>query len=85
LPGSGGIIARRGDCFQGHVAALLDRPLVVLFEEDCAEETGDGFLVGEDTNDFGSAIDLTVDAFERIGGMQLGSMLAGKLICALRP
>jgi hypothetical protein len=35
-------------------------------------------VIASDTDDFGSALDLAVDAFERIGGMQLDPMLGGK-------
>jgi hypothetical protein len=34
----GGIIAHGGDGFQGHVAGALDCPLIVLLEQDCADE-----------------------------------------------
>ena len=74
----GRIIAQWSDGFQCHVSSALDGPLVVLFEEDCADQTGYRFLVGEDTDHVGSALDLAVDPFERIGGMQLDSMLGGK-------
>jgi hypothetical protein len=43
----GRIIAQRGDGFQRQVAAALDGPLVVLFEQDGADQTGDGVLVWE--------------------------------------
>ena len=41
------IIAECGDGFQGHVAGALHGPLVVLLQEDCPDEPGDGVLVGE--------------------------------------
>ena len=53
--------------FQGHVAGALDGPLVVLFEQDRADEAGDGGLVGEDADDLGAALDLAVEALERVG------------------
>jgi hypothetical protein len=43
----GRIIAQKGDGFQRQVAAALDGPLVVLFEKDGADQTGDGVLVWE--------------------------------------
>ena len=33
-----GMIAHRGDCFQGHVSRPLDCPFVVLLQEQCADE-----------------------------------------------
>jgi hypothetical protein len=42
----GWIIAQGSDCFQGHVAGALDRPFVVLLEQDGSRETHDGVLVG---------------------------------------
>jgi len=63
------------EAFQCHVASALDSPFVVLFEQDGTDEACDGVLVGEDTDDFGAALDLAVEALERIRGVQLGSML----------
>src|SRR6516165_5468726 len=48
---NGGIIAQWCDGFQSHVAAALDRPFVVLFEQDRADETNDGIFVGEYADD----------------------------------
>jgi len=41
------IIAQWRDRFQGHVSAALNRPFVILFEQQSADEAGDGALVGE--------------------------------------
>ena len=46
------------DAFRRHVAGALDGPLVVLFEQDCADQSADGGLVGEDPDDLGSALHL---------------------------
>jgi hypothetical protein len=72
----GGIIAQWCDGFQSHVAAALDRPFVVLFEQDRADETNDGIFVGEYANHLGASLDLAVDTFERIGGV--GRILKGE-------
>ena len=61
------IIAQRRDCFQAHVAAALHRPFIVLLEQNGADEAGDRSLVGEDADDLGPALDLAVEALERIG------------------
>ncbi len=61
------IIAQRGDRFQCHVAAALNRPLVVLLEQDRTDEAHDGVFIGEDADHFGSTLDLAIDPFERIG------------------
>ena len=66
------IIAQGGDGFQGHVAGALHSPLVVLFEQDGADESDDGVLVGEDADDLGSAFDLAVEPLEGVGGVELG-------------
>jgi hypothetical protein len=39
---------------------------------------GDGGLVGKDADDIGPALDLAVETFERVGGVDLGTMLLGK-------
>jgi len=49
-----------GDCFQRHIAGPLDGPLIVLFEEQSADEPNDGILVWKDANHLGAALDLTV-------------------------
>ena len=71
----GGIIAQRCDGFQCHVASALDGPFVVLFEEDGSHKTDDGVLVGEDADDISASLDLTVEALDRVGGVQLGTVL----------
>ena len=55
----GGIIAQRCDGFQGHVAAALDGPFIVLFEEDRADEANKSVFVGEDADDLGASLDLS--------------------------
>lgn len=56
--------ASHGDV--GEVAALSVLPFFVLFEQDGADETGDGITVGEDLDDVSAAFDLGVDAFDRV-------------------
>jgi hypothetical protein len=60
------------DAFQGHVASTLDGPLVVLFEQQRADEADDGAVVGEDADDVGAPLDLAVEAFDRVGAVELG-------------
>jgi len=55
-----GIIAQWCDGFQCHVARPLDRPFVVLFEQDGADQAGNGLLIGEDADNLGAALDLAV-------------------------
>src|SRR5436190_24087375 len=43
-----------------------------------ADQAGDGILVGEDANDVGTALDLAVEAFQRIGGVDFGSVIFGE-------
>src|SRR5271170_6301264 len=67
-----GIIAQGGHGFQRHVTGALDGPFVVLLEEDSPDEPDDGVVVGENADDFGPALDLAVEPFETVGGMDLG-------------
>jgi hypothetical protein len=76
------IIADGGDGLKGHGAGALDSPLVVLLEEDGADEAGDGGLVREDADDLGAALDLAVQALARIGRVQLRPVLPGKVMQA---
>src|SRR5215213_8649905 len=47
----------KNQCFGAIRAAL----------QDCADEPGDGGFVGEDPDDLGAALDLAVEALERVG------------------
>ena len=51
------IVAHRGDGFQRHVAPSPDGPFIVLFEQNGADEPVDCVVVGEDSDDIGSAFD----------------------------
>ena len=72
------IVADGGHRFQRHVACALDGPFIVLFEQDGADEAGDGGLVREDADDLGAPLDLAVEALQRVGAVQLGTMLGGE-------
>ena len=63
--------------FQCHVSSA-DGPLVVLLEQDGADEAGDGCLVGEDADDVRAALDLLVEAFQGVGRVDLGAVILGK-------
>jgi hypothetical protein len=71
----GYIIAERGDGFQSHVAGALDGPFIVLFQENRSDQSGDGGLVGEDPDDLGAALDLAVEALDRVCAVDLDPML----------
>ena len=64
-------MAQRGDGFQCHVAASLNRPFVVLFQKDRAHEAEDGAFIGKDPHDIRSPLDLSIETFDRIGGVDL--------------
>ena len=49
-----------------HVAGSLDSPFVVLFEQNGADEAGDGVVVGEDADDLGASLDFAVEAVDRL-------------------
>jgi len=67
-----GIIARRSDGFQDHVAGSLDGPFVVRFEQDGGDEPNEGVAVGEDADDVDPALDL---ASRRASGFVLRSLV----------
>ena len=64
-------MAQRGNGFQCHVAASLNRPFVVLFQKDRAHEAEDGGFIGKDPHDIRSPLDLYIETFDRIGGVDL--------------
>jgi hypothetical protein len=72
------ILAERRDGFQGHVSGTLDRPFVVLLEQQGADEADEGGLVGEDADDFAVPLDFAVEAFERVCAVDLDPVLGGK-------
>ena len=51
---------------------------IILFEQQGADEADDGLVIGEDADDVGPALDLAVDALDRIDRVQLGAMLPGE-------
>ena len=53
----------------------LDGPFIVLLEQDRADQAGDGVLVGEDANDVGAALDFAIEALQRVGGVDLWSVV----------
>ncbi|AUW42587.1 hypothetical protein CUJ84_Chr002225 [Rhizobium leguminosarum] len=55
-----GIIAHFSDSFQRDLTGSLDRPFVVLFEQESADETHDGILVGKGPDGLGASFDLAV-------------------------
>jgi hypothetical protein len=57
----------------------LDRPFIVLLEQDGADESNDCGLVGEYANDIRPAFDLAVRAFDWIGRVQLYPVWRSKI------
>ena len=53
---------------------------VVLFDQEHAGESDERPVVGVDPDDVRGAADLLVDPLERVGGAQLGPVLARKVI-----
>jgi hypothetical protein len=53
---------QRRDRFQGHVSAALNRPFVILFEQQGADEALDGVFVGEDAHDVGAPLDFAIES-----------------------
>ena len=74
-----GSIAQGRDCFQCHVSGALRCPFIILFQEQRADEPHDGLVVGEDANDIGAALDLAIEAFEWVGGVDFGPVRGGEV------
>ena len=70
-----GIIAQWGDGFQCHVAASLNRPFVVLFQQDSTHQPEDGGFVGEDADHIRSPLDLAIEPLDGIVGVDLGPVV----------
>ncbi len=54
---NGSTLAEWGDGLKGYVAGSLDGPLVVLLEQEGADEARDRRLVGIDADDVGASLD----------------------------
>ena len=61
-----------------HVA-VLELPFVVGLEQHCTDQADDRALVGEDADDIGAALDLLVEAFNRVGAVALAAVLCGEV------
>ena len=64
------IIAQWRDGFQAHVAAALNRPLVV-FEQQSPDQASDGIFIREDADHIDASLDFPLQPFKRIDGMVL--------------
>jgi hypothetical protein len=51
-------------------------PFIGLFQQNGADQAGDGALVGKDADDIGAALDLAVEALDGVGAVDLGAVLA---------
>ena len=65
-----GIVAQRGDGFQSQVARAPDHPLIVLFQQDGADEPNERGIVRADADHLSAAFDLAVEPLERVGRVQ---------------
>ena len=50
-------------------------PLIVLFEQDGADQACDGIFVGEDADQLGAPHDLSIEPSDRVGAVYFGAML----------
>ena len=62
---------------QTEVAAISSLPLVIDLDQDRACQTKDRRLIRKHTDHIRSALDLLVEAFQRIGRIDAGPMLLG--------
>src|SRR2546423_6400728 len=59
-----GSIAQRSDGFQAHVSGTLDRPFLVLLQQQRTDEAGDGGFVWEDAHYLAASLDLSLQSFQ---------------------
>jgi hypothetical protein len=64
--------------FLAQVAAFGDGPVVVLVEQDGADEADDGGVVGEDADHVAAAFDLLVDPLERVRRRERAPVASGE-------
>ena len=65
------IVVQWGDGFQCHVADSLHCLFIVLFQKDRAHEAEDVGFIGKDPRYIRSPLDLFIETFDRIGGVDL--------------
>ena len=73
------IIAERGDGFQRHVAGALNGLLVILLQQDRADQSSDRGFVRKNADHVDAPLDLAVQSLDRISGMDLGAVLGWKV------
>ena len=76
--GDEGIVAQLADAFQRHVAGPLEGPLVVLFEQQRANEARDRCVVREDADHVSAPLDLRIQPLQRIRRVDLCAMRLGE-------
>ena len=75
------IIVERDDGFQRHVEGALNKLLVVLLQQDGADQPHERRLFAKHTNNVAAPLDLAVQPFYRVGGVYLGPALCGEPPC----
>src|SRR6266536_2562689 len=56
-------------------STALNSPFVILLKQQGPDEAGDGAFIGEDADNIGAALDLAVEAFERVDGVDFWAMI----------
>ena len=82
-PADDRIIAHRSHGLQRHVATPLDRPFVVLLQQQGTDQGGDRRLVGKDADHIGAALNLAVEPLQRIGNRDVTMELGQRVIQGL--
>ena len=62
----------------GQVASFAVLPLLVLLQQDGADQAGDGLAVGEHLDHIGAALDLPVEPLDGVVGPDLLPVLPGE-------
>ncbi|MBB2707525.1 UNVERIFIED_ORG: hypothetical protein GGI57_005657 [Rhizobium aethiopicum] len=75
-----GIIAHLGHGLKRHIPGALNGPFIILFEQQCADETDDGFVVRKDADDLGASLDFAVETLNWIRRVQLSRCSFGKVM-----
>jgi hypothetical protein len=80
LPGLGFVCRRDKLCHRLDLhVAVLQLPLVILFQQYRADQSNDRCFVGEYADDIGPALHLLVQPFQRVCAVQLGAVLSGEV------
>ena len=86
LSGAGGLQCRGvaqfldgRHAFGGEHAAALQLPVLVLLQQHCPHQPGDGGVIRKDAHEPGTAFDFFIDPLQQVGALDLAPVVLGEV------